>query len=173
DQSGCGNRWADRNARRPARSRSHDRRRPARDSARRPRVSRHDVALVEPPAPSPGAGAGYRRRDPRPAAGGLLLGVRGGSRGRSRTNEAGGRPLGPVAQGRGVAAIARFSFPPPGEWAERSSFHATGFALIVPTRNMNSAYFIVPSGTVENFESESLRILTISSTEAFCFETVR
>jgi hypothetical protein len=38
---------------------------------------------------------------------------------------------------------------------------------------MNSAYFIVPSGMVENFEFGSFRILTISSTDDFCFDTAR
>jgi len=44
---------------------------------------------------------------------------------------------------------------------------------MLPTRAMNSAYFIVPSGTIENLEFGSLRIFAISSGEDFCFDMAR
>ncbi len=56
---------------------------------------------------------------------------------------------------------------------KKRSFHDAGLALIVPTRDMNSAYFIVPLGTVEKVEFGSARILMISSGVDFCFETAR
>ena len=81
----------------PLLRRAHDRRRPARDPARRAGVPRDDRAAVDDAAATAGARAGHRRRDPRRRARRFLLGLR------RRCGRAGG----PDAAGRtDVAAVA-------------------------------------------------------------------
>jgi hypothetical protein len=63
-----------------------------------------------------------------------------------------------VAAGRARRLTARLSHQLPCAdciGAKNRSFHDAGLALIVPMRDVNSAYRIVPSGTALNFEFEN------------------